>query len=214
MDPVFCFYKQLATSLFICAELSASGGFLWAPSPGGCFLEVAVCAPRAGLRPCVDMAGGRQMFTRLTEDFLNCRGGALPGQMVESGGQRVTVRAAPASRPAPSQPSPDPRWVLSPQSRLPSAIGHHLPSRDVSQVPAPQPGQAWAEVSPSWHPSLPWPSSTCPGPSLTPTSGPPWAALHPRSCHPRPCRTRPCHTLLLKPCKTPRGSQVSLQDPL
>ena len=128
------------------------------------------------------------MFTKLTEDFLNCRGGALPGQMVESGGQRVTVRAAPASRPAPSQTSPDPRWVLSPQSRLPSAIGHHLPSRDASQVPAPQPGQAWAEVSPSRHPSLPWPSSTCPGPSLTPTSGPPWAALHPRSCHPRQCR--------------------------
>ena len=180
---------------------------------------------RLFLRGCCLCPQGRtetmRGYGRWQTDVYQTHGGLseLPGRSASGADGRVRWAegdgsCCPRIPPSPFPAQPRPSLGLSPQSRLPSAIGHHLPSRDVSQVPAPQPGQAWAEVSPSWHPSLPWPSSTCPGPSLTPTSGPPWAALHPRSCHPRPCRTRPCHTLLLKPCKTPRGSQVSLQDPL
>lgn len=77
------------------------------------------------------------------EDFLNCWGRALPGQMVVAGGQRVTVCAVPASRPAPSQTRPS----LGPQPPVPTVLGHRTWSPH--QRPATQPGQAWAGVSPS-----------------------------------------------------------------
>lgn len=81
------------------------------------------------------------MFTKLTEDFLNCWGRVLPGQMVVAGDGLCCPHV-------PSSPFPDqPRPSLGPQPPVPTALGHWTWSPH--QGPATQPGQAWAGVNPS-----------------------------------------------------------------